>query len=224
MILYPTVDDLKWFLFGLIIYSVMMFGGLYLLEFFRHSSLKEDLLVLACVLPGAGVMFWVFILEPRLDSRLGDVLLFSFFTGWSLGWSVFGIPMFKHKRRLESEQGLEPSNQELKVRSYDTFVGSILAVPIAILMIGLSDGVMLWMISEIAITEMTGDPFFLSIMLALATLSLLSILLPIYAWKKRMIRFFMLSATLSGFSFAGPIAIVAEIFLWRAYRIGGWSW
>jgi len=222
MVLYPTVDDLKWFLFGLITYSVMMFGGLYLLEFFRHITLKESLLVLACVLPGG--MFWVFILEPRLDTRIGDVLLFSFFAGWSLGWSILGIPMFKHKRGLENEQSSEPSAAEIEVRSYDAWVSERLAVPMAIFMIVLSDGVMLWMVSEIMIEGMNGDLFYLSIGLVFAIPNLLSILLAIYAWKKRMIRFFMLAATISGFSFAGPIAIVAEILLWRAYRIGGWSW
>ena len=222
MVLYPTVDDLKWLFLGLIIYSVWGFGALYLLEFFRHSSLKEDLLALACAL--AGGLFWVFMIAPRLDTRLGDVLLFSFFAGWSLGWSIFGIPMFKHKRRLESEQGLEPSAQEIEYRSYDVWVSNKLAVPLASFMIILSDGVMLWMISEITIEGMSGDLFYLSIGLVLASPSLLSILLIIYAWKKAMIRLFMLAAALSGFSFAAPLSVVAEILLWRAHTIGRWPW
>ena len=223
---YPTIDDLKWFLLGLIIYSVWGFGVLYGLEFFRHSSFKEALLVLTCAL--AGGIFWVFMIGPRLDTRLGDVLLFSFFVGWILGWSTFGIPMFKHKRRLESEHGVEPSAQEIEYRYADIWRMNRLAVPLAIFLILISDGVMLWMVLDV-----TTDPSYgtsediysqLMVLLIFGLPQLISILLITYAWGEARIRFFMLAAMMSGFSFAAPLSVLAEILLWRAHRIGGWPW
>jgi hypothetical protein len=45
-----------------------------------------------------------------------------------------------------------------------------------------------------------------------------------YAWKRPGVKMFMIAAMLSGFSFAGPLAIMAEVILWIAYKRHDLEW
>ncbi|MFY9606950.1 MAG: hypothetical protein WAS24_09535 [Thermoplasmata archaeon] len=90
-----------------------------------------------------------------------------------------------------------------------------------------SAGIMLWAVIDIAI-----DPSYgglgtiedLASWFCVMSLNVADIFVLIVAWKRMEARYFLLAATLSGFSFAAPLAVLAEVLIWRAHRRHGLPW
>jgi hypothetical protein len=230
-ILYPTVEDMRWFALGVTVSFCCWFSAIYGEIAFRHDSLKGALLILAA--GASGLFFLRVMIEPRFETRVGDVLLLSFFVGLLLGFSPFGIPMYKHKRQLEIEfpEASQDRPRNRYSAEYWRTNSPILtpsgATPSASLLILTSAGVMLWASFDIATDPSYGGLTTTDDLvgwLLITVPNLASFIVLLFAWASGRIRYYMLAAMLSGFSFAAPLSVLAEIALWRTHKKHGRTW
>jgi hypothetical protein len=102
-----------------------------------------------------------------------------------------------------------------------------LALISASLCIFVSAAIMLWASYDIATDPtyggLTSSEDWLG-WLAITIPNLSAILVLIIAWTRKELRIFLLAGTLSGFSFVGPLSVLAELVLWRAHKKFGLPW
>jgi len=92
-----------------------------------------------------------------------------------------------------------------------------------------SAAIMLWALIDIAVDPSYGGPNFSRLddvleFILLMSLPVGSIVILVVAWKRKDLLTFLAAGALSGFSFAGPLSLLGEIVLWRAYKKLGLPW
>jgi len=121
----------------------------------------------------------------------------------------------------------EPQMTEEEARIYFAGIGRGSAYFGTSLIVILSVVIMVWMSLEVAISpeyeglESTDEWIgFLTVM----GLSLSALIVLVIAWVRADARTYLIAATLSAFSFTGPLALLAEFIIWRAYRKHDLPW
>lgn len=92
-----------------------------------------------------------------------------------------------------------------------------------------SSAIMLWCFIDVATNPSYGGPGFSTLddvlgWILLMSLPVASIVMLVVAWKMKDLLTFLVAGVLSGFSFAGPLSVLGEIVLWRAYKKLGLPW
>jgi hypothetical protein len=92
-----------------------------------------------------------------------------------------------------------------------------------------SSAIMLWCYIDVATDPSYGGPGISTLedllgWILVMSVPVLSIVMLAVAWKRRDLVTFLVAGVLSGLSFAGPLSVLGEIVLWKAYKKLGLPW
>jgi len=227
LILRPSLGGLLWNLAGVVLSFALFFGVLYGEVAYPKGSSGGGLVALAYITVGILLLYLIRSASKR-DPEVGDLLVASCFVGWGLGWGLFSVPIFRAKKRVELTEPIQPPESRVSWRRDSPILSPSGVVPAASLCIVTSAGIMLWMAFELLVyPEYGGGIMTLRGWLngsVVALPNIAAILMMVHGWRRQKIRYLMLAATLSGFSPAAPLSVLAEIALWRAHRKFGLPW